>query len=77
MHILRKITITTLILITMTACTTLPPATQDHEKPAEVEASNRLKNTMLAIGGIIVLSAIIVHEAEDGVSDAVRQAGRP
>lgn len=77
MQVIKQITISLCVLTTLTGCATVPTAGPDNEEQMETEARSRTKNTLLTIGGILLLGAIIANEAEDGAKDAARDATRP
>ena len=76
-QVMKKITVSMCVLSTLAGCATVQPAGPDNEEQLEVEAKSRMKNTLLTIGGILILGAIVANEAEDGAKDAVRDAARP
>ena len=45
-----------------------PPRAGDDGK------DHRLRNTLIAVGTVVVVGAIIAHEAEDGARDAIRRS---
>lgn len=73
---MKQITVVVYALTTLAGCATVHPVDPSHEEQTEIEAKSRTRNTLLTIGGILLLGAIIVSEAEDGAKDAVRDATR-
>ncbi|MDH3432446.1 MAG: hypothetical protein OEM60_01185 [Gammaproteobacteria bacterium] len=76
-QVMKQITIGLYVLTTLAGCATVQPAGPDNEESVEIEAKSRTKSTLLTIGSILLVGAIIVSEAEDGAKDAVRDAARP
>jgi uncharacterized protein YceK len=78
-EMLRKLTISLCALSMLSGCATVQSAGPGGEGPVDIEAhdTSRKKNILWTIGGILLLGAIIVSEAEDGAQDAVRDAVRP
>ena len=76
-QVIKQITISMCVLSTLAGCATVQPAGPDNEEQVDVEAKARTKNTLLTIGGFLLLGAIIANESEDGAKDAVRDAARP
>ena len=74
MKVLKQLTIILCVLMTVTGCAAVPSAGPDNDERLETETSSRTKNTLLAIGGVLILGAIIANEAEDNVKDAVSDA---
>jgi len=72
----KQITVVVYLLTTLAGCATVHPAAPGQGGQAAIEDKSRSRNTLLTIGGILLLAAIIVSEAEDGARDAVRDAGR-
>ena len=77
MQVLKKFPISLCVQTTLSGCATVQTAGPDSEEQVETDARSRTKNTLLTIGGILFLGAIIANEAEDGAKDAVRDAARP
>ncbi len=80
-QMLERLALVLYVLATLGACVTVP-ATDSQGEPASEERVEtpdkpRTKRTMLAIGGALLLAAIIAHEAEDVAKDAVRDAVDP
>lgn len=71
MKILKQFTIISCVLATMTGCAAVPSAAPNNDERSEAGTSSRLKNTLLAIGGVLIVGAIIANEAENNVEDAV------
>ncbi len=78
-EMLKKLTISFCALSMLSGCATVQSAGAGGEGHGDIEAhdKSRKKNIMWTIGGILLLGAIIVGEAEDGARDAVRDATRP
>lgn len=72
MQVMKQITISLCVLTTLTGCATIHSAGHNNEEQVETETKSRTKNTILAIGGVLLLGAIIANEAEDAVRDATR-----
>ena len=77
MQVMKQLTIGIFVLTTLGGCATVPSAGTDKDEQAVVESKSRTKNTILTIGGILLLGAIIANEAQDSARDAVRDATRP
>lgn len=77
MQIMKQLTISIFVLTTLAGCATAPSAGPDKDEQAVIEPKSRTKNTILAIGGILLLGAIIANEVEDSAKDAVKDATRP
>lgn len=77
-EMLKKLTIGLCALSALSGCATVRSAAPGSDGLVDIEAedTSRTKNIILTIGGILLLGAIIVNEAEDGVNDAVREAAR-
>ena len=76
-EILKRLTISLCVLATLSGCATVQTAGPDNEEQVATEAGSRTKNTLLTIGGILLLGVIIANEAEDAATDAARDASRP
>ena len=72
MQMMKQITISLCVVATLAGCATVQPAGPDNDEQVEVETSSRTKNTILAIGGVLLLGAIIANEGADGARDAAR-----
>lgn len=77
MQIMKQLTISIFVLTTLAGCATVPSAGTDKDEQAVVVPKSHTKNTILTIGGILLLGAIIANEAENNVRDAVKDANRP
>ena len=76
-QVIKKIAMSMYVLTTLAGCASVQSAGLGNEEQVEIEAKSRTKNTILTIGGILLLGAIIANEAEDGAKDAARDATRP
>ncbi len=74
--LIKKIAMSLFVLATMAGCATVPDPVRD-DKPVDTETSSRATTTILTIGGIVLLVAILANEVENGVDDAIRDAARP
>jgi len=74
MQMTKQITTVLCVVTTLAGCVTVPPAVPVNDERVENETSPRAKNTILAIGGALLLAAIIANEARDGAREAVRDA---
>ena len=78
-----RVTVGLIVLGLLSGCASVPPVVVDEEAPMafddepEKNTGNRTRNTLLTIGGILVLGAILANEIEDNTRDAVRDAARP
>ena len=77
MQVMKQLTMTIFVSTTLAGCATVPSAGPDDSENVVNESKSRTMNTILTIGGILLLGAIIANEAEDGAKDAVRDATRP
>lgn len=77
MQIMKQLTLSIFVLTTLAGCATVPSAGTDKDEQAVIESKSRTKNTILTIGGILLLGAIVANEAEDSAKDAARDATRP
>ena len=77
MQVMKQTTISLCVLLILTGCATVQSAAPDNDERVETETSSRTKKTLLAIGGALILGAVIVNEAEDGAEEAVKDAARP
>lgn len=78
-EMLRKLTISLCGLSMLSGCATVQSAGPGDEGRVDIQAhdKSRKKNILWTIGGVLLLGAIIVSEAENGAQDAVRDAVRP
>ena len=78
-EILKKLTISLFVLGNLSGCATVQPSGAHNEEYVDIDAetATRKRNTLLTIGGILLLGAIIANEAENNVEGAVRDAARP
>ena len=76
-QVMKQIAIGLCVLTALVGCATVQPAVPDNEEWVDIEAKSRTKSTLLTIGGILLVGAIIVSEAEDGAKGAARDAARP
>lgn len=78
-EMLRKLTISLCALSVLSGCATVQSAGPGGDGHVDIEAhdKSRKKNILWTIGGVLLLGAIIVSEAENGAQDAVRDAVRP
>lgn len=77
MQVMKQLTTSIFVLTTLAGCATAPSAGPDNDEKVVIESKSRTMNTILTIGGILLLGAIIANEVEDGAEDAVRNATRP
>ena len=79
MQVMKRITVGVCALATLAGCANVQSAGPGNEEQVVVEADSksRTNKTLLTIGGILLLGAIIANEAGDNVEDAVRDAVRP
>jgi len=77
MQMIKKATISLCVVATFAGCATVPAPGSADDGQVEIEASSHRKNTLLTIGGILLLGAIIANEGADGARDAARDAARP
>ena len=75
-QLIKKTAVCLLVLATMAGCATVPDSVRDDE-PVDTQTTSRATKTLITIGGILLLAAIVVNEAEDNVDDAIRNAARP
>ncbi len=81
LQMMERLALLLYVLATLGACATVPssdpPADTIADERVETDHGTRTKRAMLAIGGALLLVAVIAHEAEDGTKDAVRDAIDP
>ncbi len=75
-QIIKKIAVDLIVLAMIAGCATAPHPV-GGDKPADTENPSKVVKTMLTVGGLLLLTAIVVNEAEDNVEDAVRNAAAP
>lgn len=75
-HLIKKIAIGLVVQATMVGCVAGPGLAHGDKAP-DTETPSRTAKTLLMVGGLLLLSAIVVNEAESNVEDAVRNAASP
>jgi len=74
MQTIKHISKVLCLSITMTGCAALQPAGPTSDEQLEGEVASPIKSTLVAIGGALILGAVIAHQARNGAKDAVKDA---
>lgn len=75
MERIKKIGISLFVLATLAGCATVPEPVAE-ENSEDTQKSSGTTKTLLTIGGVLVLGAILIDAVDDNVEDAVRGATR-
>lgn len=59
-------------MVMLTACASVPTQGTGNDAPAENTKPTQIGNTLLVIGGLVLLGAVIANEVDDNIEDAVR-----
>ena len=73
---IKKTAVSLVVLALMAGCATVPDPVRD-DKPVDTETSSRATKTIVTIGGLLLLGAIIANEVENDVDKAIKNAARP
>lgn len=74
---LKKTTISLCIITMLSGCATVPSPDPVKDPPIETNRESRMKRTLLVIGGILLVGAVIANEIEDNTKDAIKDAASP
>lgn len=79
MRLSKHISIALCALSMLSGCATFQPEPLGMTEPVESrsETKSRKKATWITVGALVLLGAVIVHEGQDGVQDAVRDVNLP
>ena len=74
MRKMKQISKVLCLSMTLAGCATVQPAGPVSDEQVEGDESGHTRSKWLAIGGALLLGAVMTLEAKDGVSDAVKDA---
>ena len=73
----KQLVVAACLLALASGCATAPSTSPENAAVSPNNKDARTRNVLLAVGGLLVVGAILVNEAEDGVEQAVRQVTLP
>lgn len=77
MNTLKPLLLTLCGLSLLSGCATTQPPFVIDAPNTEQKSEKRMGRTLLTLGGLLLVGAIVANEARDGAQDAIRGANLP
>ena len=75
-QLIIKIVLAAFLFVTSAGCASIPAKTPEHEV-VTTESDKSKMRMVWTVGAILIVGALLLNEAEDGVKDSVRQISLP